>query len=798
VPHTRAELLADYRKAFPEIAAAPDDELFQAIKQDHPELTKNLSDNPGYVESIVGGVGDALSNLWNGAKSLANPPDAHYTPKALEDKLPIVPRIAYNIPAGIAQSVENATAERDKAKQQGEGFAGQALAYGSQLPIIGGLIKHGEEAGPGTQYGPINVNASPEVIRGATDAVGQIEIPSAGIAGIKKGAGAAGGAIDRATSPENLQALAAKAKALKGSRAPAAVGGTAGGVIGYRVGGAPGAVGGAAIGTTIGSVAGDAVLDKVAQASEALSRYRAGAPEPVSAIPTVDPALEIQQNAAAQPVAPEATAPVERRVQSPAIQANSDRAANLMRRAEDQGIAEAPPPPTPPNGQPAGPPAPIDMAKARIGVTDEAGNHTMVAEGPSPLDGREPYVRGSVTREPVTEITGPNGEPQYPQGANGEPFQHVVTPETAASHEDILGFTPEPEAAVQPQAEPAAEPQAEVAPPQEPDFSHPIKHPPANSQLVVDNLLTRGKGAGKAQAAAINAPYLLELMPELAGVPDGPKFDGMLYNKFQEVGHALDSQMKETPGNRPVSIGNEVKELKTIADEAAKTYQGAEATAIGKLIKTLGDTGTISWDKFTEVKRTLFDKLDITTGPGRQVYDIFKDIVEGVDPKLAKLNREWFTLKTSTELADMDPGGIRKDTGELREGGGVRHAAEFKARKAAEEAAAKEAAAAAKAQKAAEAKAAKDAAAAAEKAKEDSAKADELGKTNAEKAASNAKKAAEKAASDAEKAKKAAEKKKTRDAEKAREETRRRQEKLASDAQAAKEPPNRPIRGGRL
>jgi hypothetical protein len=58
-------------------------------------------------------------------------------------------RLLYNAPADTVQGLIEAEASRQRAARQGEGFSGQAIAYGENLPLVGGLIKKAEEAGPG-------------------------------------------------------------------------------------------------------------------------------------------------------------------------------------------------------------------------------------------------------------------------------------------------------------------------------------------------------------------------------------------------------------------------------------------------------------------------------------------------------------------------------------------------------------------------------------------------------------------------------------------------------------------------
>jgi hypothetical protein len=131
----------------------------------------------GYGSAILGAVKRGLTALKGAPEALMNPPDTHYTPKELESKLPIVPRLLFNIPATMANAVENAEAQRDVAARGGEGWAGQALAYGKQLPIIGDIIRTAEPAGPGTQVGPLNVNLSPQNVGAAVEGVTLSEAP---------------------------------------------------------------------------------------------------------------------------------------------------------------------------------------------------------------------------------------------------------------------------------------------------------------------------------------------------------------------------------------------------------------------------------------------------------------------------------------------------------------------------------------------------------------------------------------------------------------------------------------------
>lgn len=168
---------------FPDETA--DDVMDRVVKQHLGVAAAPVATPPpaagGYGSEILGGIKRGLTALKNAPAALMNPPDTHYTPADLESKLPIVPRALFNIPATTANAVENAEAQRSAAARRGEGWAGQALEYLKQLPIIGDITRGAEAAGPGTQYGPINVNLSPQNIGAAVEGVIQLEAPKAAV-----------------------------------------------------------------------------------------------------------------------------------------------------------------------------------------------------------------------------------------------------------------------------------------------------------------------------------------------------------------------------------------------------------------------------------------------------------------------------------------------------------------------------------------------------------------------------------------------------------------------------------------
>lgn len=730
MPYTRAQLIAAVKKDHPEFANIDDNTLFRAIATDHPDLALGAAE---YQNTQLPG----------------HAPDDRSAGQVALDQTGSVLKGAAGIVTGIPGMVSNlahagyehATGQDDKVAQRaidiGKGLYDQVTA--PVKPIM-------QTVAPGT-FG----EATPEAWQHGAEAAGA---NAAQLIAAKVGPKVID-AADAATQPEALMTKAAAARAAVNNMREASI---------------PSSRAGAAM-TAIKTVARPAV-NGLADLAERAAKYRAGPPEAVGAVPTIDPIESVQQNA--QPQAPPQQAPAP----DPAQPQYSDAAKEMVRRASGD---EVPHPRLPDPGFKQGDVPEFKPGTSRVFEVDQSGTPNPVQNGPSPLDGREPYVRGSVTREPVTELPGPDGQPQYPQTiapdvpaqrtfGNGTPVEHPVTEpppgEEPTFGENVFHEPPMTEPGVEDmsQAVPASQPplqQEAAAPPvgqAEPPMQYPIQQVDPAVQTTIDALITRGKGAGAAQLATQNATHLLDLMPELRGIPDGAKFDSMLYNKFQAVGHDLAAKMDSIPGEKSVSTAEAKAALTDIADKAHASYLNSEGNAIKKLADMMDESGSTQWKDIVNIKRSLDGKLDISSGPGREAYQVFKQLTEKVDPSLSKLNKDWYTLKTSTELADMDPGGKMQD-GSPRMGGGTRPKAEARARVDAAKTAVKSKADAAKAAAKGEAETAKAGgkAKAAEKSTADKAKA-QAEKDAKIKAAMetrdrlNAEKAAKKAADDKAKA----------------------------------------------
>lgn len=281
---------------------------------------------------------------------------------------------------------------------------------------------------------------------------------------------------------------------------------------------------------------------------------------------------------------------------------------------------------------------------------------------------------------------GPQGEfSKLPNGGPDDPHWQDVN---NATMNKSLGIN-EPEAVTapveQPQAEPVAPPQAE---PVETDI-------PPTVQSVADKLVRRGRGAGGADLAIDNAQYLLRILPDidrLSDVPDASgisPFDKVLTHELEGTGHEIGAKL-ESVKDKYISTGDAKVELESLMDRAREVGDTTTALKVKKLADLFKDTAIDAGSRVNAIRQGLFKSdLDISTGVGSEVFDIFRGLTEKLDPELVDLNQQYFTLKTSGELAEIRQGG---KSPESQVGAGTRPKANFKDRMAANEAATKEAA----------------------------------------------------------------------------------------------------------
>ena len=177
---------------------------------------------PGYFKEAISGVGRAASSLLAIPKQLLTPHETFGATREEEVKMGPTGRLLYNIPADILESSMAAEGARQAAKRQGEGKAGQVLAY-LENSMVAPLVKKAEQAGPG------RVKFTPQTVGAVTEGVGLVELPRAASAvGIKAGellktlkkkargeiASLAGAGPERTTEPmvEEFKVKSAEAK----------------------------------------------------------------------------------------------------------------------------------------------------------------------------------------------------------------------------------------------------------------------------------------------------------------------------------------------------------------------------------------------------------------------------------------------------------------------------------------------------------------------------------------------------------------------------------------------------------
>lgn len=354
---------------------------------------------------------------------------------------------------------------------------------------------------------------------------------------------------------------------------------------------------------------------------------------------------------------------------------------------------------------------------------------------------------------------GPQGEfSKFPQDPDSPQYQAIndatanqalgiVEPETVGTQSAV----PQAETAVQPQA-PAVEPAI-----------------PPNVRSVATKLVRRGLGSNSFDDAITMSQKLLRILPDidrLSDVPDASDispFDRVLNHELENTGHKIGAKL-DSVKDKYISTGAAKEELEGLMTQARESDDTASALKIKKLIDLFDESAISPGSQVNAIRQGLFkSKMNMTSGIGSAVYDVFRGLTEKLDPEFKDLNDRYYVLKSSAEFADLRLGG---KSPESQVGAGLRPNADFKEKM----------------------KAQADAEAAAVKQKRiDEIRADRAKKgeaKKAEKAVDQAKKDAVKKARDAEKAA----------ASKKAEELRRR-EKMDAAARAARD---RGFRGGPL
>lgn len=282
----------------------------------------------------------------------------------------------------------------------------------------------------------------------------------------------------------------------------------------------------------------------------------------------------------------------------------------------------------------------------------------------------DPYMTKNIQGPPIApQVEQPpiGVEPPVSRDAMGQPVEpqlealrQVETPEQLYARQQQVRnteFQPDPMQQQPPIGAQYPPPQPIPQGPAPMNMDYPIQQLPPEVTGVMDALFEKGKPVTLANSdlAARNAPYLLEAIPELKNVPAGPGFDARLFNGFQRIGHELNTTEASIPRETPVPTANAVKQLTAIEQEALNANQPGAVRAIAKAKDFLAERPTMTWEQFIKMKRSFFDEVKLNSRSGKAVYETFKEMSKAVSTELSELNQKWFTAKTATELANMNP-----------------------------------------------------------------------------------------------------------------------------------------------
>ncbi len=204
---------------------------------------------------------------------------------------------------------------------------------------------------------------------------------------------------------------------------------------------------------------------------------------------------------------------------------------------------------------------------------------------------------------------------------------------------------------------------------------------PPDIQTIADNLTVGGKGAAGANLAITNAQYLQKIIPGIERLDPVPNstgiapFDRAINDTLESTGHEIGSKL-DSVATKTVSVKEAVAKLRKLAMDANAAADSTTATKLNKLADSFGDEPVATGKKINAMRQELNQSsLKISDGGlGKSAYEVFKKLTEDLDPELAKLNHDYFTLKTSAELANMRLGGV---TPESQLGAGTRPKARY-------------------------------------------------------------------------------------------------------------------------
>jgi hypothetical protein len=153
-----------------------------------------------------------------------------------------------------------------------------------------------------------------------------------------------------------------------------------------------------------------------------------------------------------------------------------------------------------------------------------------------------------------------------------------------------------------------------------------------------------------------NAPKLLEIAPELKGVPPGPRFDTGLVNAFRRAEAEITAAEGSVPRETMIPKKDIVTQIQAIeADLAMKnpSLVPAVSKVRGGLDK-LPDM--IPWEQFVETKRAMLREGRSASHSGmRRAYGALMDAAAKVSEPLSKANGRYHIIRKALTDANIDP-----------------------------------------------------------------------------------------------------------------------------------------------
>lgn len=271
---------------------------------------------------------------------------------------------------------------------------------------------------------------------------------------------------------------------------------------------------------------------------------------------------------------------------------------------------------------------------------------TIPEEAPFKYEGRQPAAQGAPIDMSLPDETF-RYEGRQPV-AQGEPIDMAIPDET---------FQYEGR-------QPVA--QGETVPFEFPEMAEPITAPtpigkPTPAEVTMAEQALAPTGNQKRLSTIRNTPDLLEIAPELRGLPPGPQFDATLHQGFKNMEALVDAAEKSVPRNTKVSLQELKSDLLAVQSDYTLRAMPKAVAEVQRVIDKMNDrfgasSANVPWEDFIQVKRNLLkESRAASSTPLRRAYGMFMKATAEISPELSKANKGYSTYMRALENANMDP-----------------------------------------------------------------------------------------------------------------------------------------------